>query len=121
MPELAPSDIISLERYLRGVPVFAKLPSDTVRDVAKALELRTFGPGQILIRKGQVSSSFFLLKTGSVGFIVEEDGGDVKHTYDAAGDHFGEIALMNEISQCTATAKTATGCECYVLDKLTFD
>ena len=113
-------DLVVTERYLRDIAEFAELSDAKLRDVARALEIHTFKSGEVLIRKGQVGTSFFLLKSGTVGFIVE-DGGDVKHTFDQAGDHFGEIALLKDNTLCTATAKTATGCECYVLDKSTFD
>eukprot|EP01048_Picozoa_sp_COSAG05_P004249 COSAG05_NODE_222_length_13641_cov_73.452001_7_plen_1293_part_00 len=107
------------ERYLRNVPVFAKLCDDKLREVAKALKLKSFAAGETLIQKGQVGTHFFLLKSGTVGFIV--DGGEVKHTYENTGEYFGEIALMNEHSLCTATAHTTSGCECYMIDKGTFD
>jgi hypothetical protein len=62
--------------YLRDVPVFAKLADDKIREVAGALTLRVFAPGKTLIRKGRVGTTFFLLKSGSVGFIIG-DGGEV--------------------------------------------
>ena len=106
--------------HLRRVPVFAKLSEEQQSAVGKALQVRSFSAGDVLIRRGQVGTTFFLLKSGTVGFIVD-DSGEVKHTYQLAGDFFGEIALMNDQSLCTATAVTKTGCECYVMDKATFD
>ena len=107
------------ESYLRQVPLFAKLSANTLAAVAKALQRRTFPAGATLIRKGQVGTHFFLLASGTIGFVVD-DSGAVKHTTDTVGSFFGEVALMND-SLCSATAITETGCECYVLDKLTFD
>eukprot|EP01048_Picozoa_sp_COSAG05_P024508 COSAG05_NODE_5796_length_1084_cov_60542.341785_1_plen_311_part_10 len=114
------SSVAETERYLRNVPAFAKLSDDKLRKVSRALNLQSFSAGETLILKGQVATHFFLLKSGTVDFIVD-DGGEVKRTYENAGAYFGEIALMNNHSLCTATARTATGCECYMIDKSAFD
>ena len=107
------------EDYLRNAPMFAVLCDEDKRKLAQSLTLRVFAPGETLIRKGQAGTTFFILKSGTVGFIVDKSGA-VNHTYNTAGQYFGDIALRSETSLCTATAVTTMGCECYVLDKPTF-
>ena len=91
--------------YLKHVPTFAKFSDQKIEDLADKLSLRTVQAGDTVIKKGQPGTTFFLIKSGQVGFSLQDDG-TIQSTRDP-GEFFGEIALV-EGGPCTATAIAQT-------------
>lgn len=100
---------------VRGVAMFAPLPITAIEELAASLEPLRFGPGETLMRAGEVGDRFLLIDTGSVE--VEADGAIVRTI--GPGGHVGEIALLRGIPR-TATVRTLTEVTAYGLGAADF-
>src|SRR5712692_9854094 len=56
----------ALENHLRGVPIFADLPTDFIEHLKESVELLRFAPGQVIARQGDAADSFYLVRIGFV-------------------------------------------------------
>lgn len=72
-------------------------------------------PGEIVVRQGEPADCFFVLESGELAALVD---GKVVRTL-VAGDHFGEIALLNGTKR-TATVQASTPSALWVLDGRAF-
>jgi CRP/FNR family transcriptional regulator, cyclic AMP receptor protein len=86
---------------LRRVPLFADLDGDELQQVALLFKRRTFAQGETVMREGTDGAAFFLIETGEASVSV---AGTARANL-RAGDHFGEIALIDEgVRSATITA-----------------
>ncbi len=95
---------------VRGVAMFAPLPITAIEELAGSLEPLRFGPGETLMRAGEIGDRFLLIDTGTVE--VEADGAIVRTI--GPGGYVGEIALLRGIPR-TATVRTLTDVTAYGL------
>ena len=51
----------------------------------------TFGPGQAIVREGEMGDAFYVITAGSA--VVERDGSQLREL--GEGDFFGEISLID--------------------------
>jgi hypothetical protein len=82
---------------LRRVPLFERLaPEDLQRVASVALE-RSFDPGDVIVREGDVGEELFVILEGQVRVIrPEADGSERFIRRYGSGDHFGELAVLRE-------------------------
>ncbi len=93
---------------LAQVPLFARLPEAERDAVTKAGERLTFPAGATLVAQGAQGDRFFAVLEGQVSVHVEADSGLSRQVATlAAGDCFGETALLGE-GKRTATVKAET-------------
>ena len=95
---------------LRRIPLFADLNKREAREVARAFKERRFAAGETVVQTGSGGAAFFLIDSGEAAVTV---GGKGRGTL-KAGDHFGEVALIDEGTR-TATITAATELVCYGL------
>jgi pyruvate,water dikinase len=91
------------EAALGRVPLFADLDANERSEIGRLFKKRRFPDGEIVIQEGSGGAAFFVIESGEATVSVR---GDVRATLQA-GEHFGEIALIDEGTR-TATV-TATG------------
>ena len=92
---------------LRRVPLFADLDDEELEQVARLFKRRHFGEGETVIREGTDGAAFFLIEGGEASVSVT---GNARPNL-RAGDHFGEIALIDEgVRSATITAVTELDC-----------
>jgi len=95
---------------LRDVPLFAGLAEDELAGVAVLFKERHFAAGETVVKEGADGAAFFLIVSGEATV-------DVRASERASlgpGDHFGEIALIDEDVR-SATITAATDLVCYGL------
>lgn len=78
---------------VRGVPLFAPLSLATIEHIADNLVPVTFGPGDWLMREGEVGDRFVIVESGEVEVL---QGGVVLRRL-GPGEGVGEIALVHDI------------------------
>ena len=81
---------------LRSVPLFASLDDETAAALRELLDLELRPAGSVLFRKGEPGSAMYLIEGGRVRIhLRDEDGHDVTLAELAAGDFFGEMAILD--------------------------
>ena len=95
---------------LQRVPLFADLDGEELKQVALLFKRRHFAQGETVMREGTDGASFFLIESGEASVSV---GGKDRANL-RAGDHFGEIALIDEGVR-SATITAVADLDCYGL------
>jgi CRP/FNR family transcriptional regulator, cyclic AMP receptor protein len=95
------------EAAIRSTALFSELSKKDVKQLAAAMSQTSFPAGARVIEKGQQGLGFFVITSGTATVSVDgERLGVLK-----AGDHFGEIALIDEGARMAeVTADTELQC-----------
>jgi CRP/FNR family transcriptional regulator len=101
---VAGAPIAALER----VPLFADLDDDQLAQIARLFKERHFATGDVVVHEGSEGAAFFVIESGEANVVV---GGKARRTL-TAGDHFGEIALIDDAPR-SATITATTDLHCY--------
>jgi len=102
--EVRRRDFVVTWGMLARVPLFAHLSATEIADIMRLLRARTIEAGEILVRRGDATSSMYFITTGEVE--IELPNQRVRL---ADGTFFGEIALLHRTKRSgtvTATRKT---------------
>lgn len=92
---------------LERVPLFADLTRDELEQIALLFKERHFAAGETVVKEGSDGAAFFLIEEGEATVSV---GGRERPGL-GPGDHFGEIALIDEgVRAATITATTDLVC-----------
>jgi len=102
-------------QLLRRVPLFAGLSDRDLNGIAQSFKERKFSAGDTIAEEGKGGVGFFVIGQGEVTYSIhgEEIG------QGAAGDYFGEIALIDDGPR-SATIKAATDVTAYGLTSWEF-
>jgi len=95
---------------LQRVPLFADLSRAEVEQIARLFKERHFAGGETIVKEGSDGAAFFLIDSGEATVSV---GGKERASL-RAGDHFGEIALIDEGTR-SATITATSEVVCYGL------
>src|SRR5919112_5475580 len=102
---------------LRSVPLFASLDDDAATRLRGLLELELRPAGSVLFRKGEPGGAMYLIEGGRVRIHIRDDDGDeVTLAELAAGDFFGEMAILDGKPR-SATATVAEDARLAVLSR----
>jgi putative ABC transport system ATP-binding protein len=105
--------------FLRDFPLFADLQTSTLTEVADKMMVQEAQAGDVVIRQGDVGELFYLVRSGTVDVVVEEDGEPRKVAELGEGQYFGEAALLRDEPR-NATIVAQTRCVFYTLGKADF-
>lgn len=101
---------------LAKVPLLKRASPELLRDLVIALRPVVYLPGDLICEQGASGEEMYFILTGEIEVFGEN--GVVARLHE--GDFFGETALLtNEVRN--ASARAATFCDLYVLDRETFD
>ena len=92
------------------MPLFADLDDDELAQVALLFKERHFTAGETVVKEGADGAAFFLIESGEASVAVR---GSERASL-GPGDHFGEIALIDEGVR-SATIAATTDLVCYGL------
>jgi CRP-like cAMP-binding protein len=95
---------------LRRVPLFEDLDEAELQSIADSMNEANVPAGAVVTAEGGPGDGFFVIERGEAEVTVE---GEPRATM-AAGDYFGEIALLLG-SNRTATVTASTDLRCYAL------
>ena len=103
---------------LSKVPLFQDADVSFIEDLIVKLKPRILPPNDYIIREEQIGQEMYFIKRGEVEAFSEKTGRVYRQM--SAGSFFGEIALIYS-SRRTASVKTLTYCELFVLYKEDFE
>jgi CRP/FNR family transcriptional regulator, cyclic AMP receptor protein len=98
----------SATEALRNVPLFAEFKDDDLERLGRQMKERRFSAGSTVTAEGAGGAGFFVIIDGTATVTV----GDEDRAQLGPGDHFGEIALIDE-GMRSATIKAETDLHCY--------
>jgi MFS family permease len=102
-------------KVLRGVPMLAVLPQQTLERLARSLTAMAVPAGGVVFREGDRGDRFWIIERGRVE--VTQEGRVLREL--GPGDGFGEIALLRDIPR-TATITALTDLELKGLEREEF-
>lgn len=92
---------------LRRVALFSDLDDGELAQIALLFKERRFAAGETVVKEGADGAAFFLIQEGEASVSVR---GRIRASL-SSGDHFGEIALIDEgVRSATITATTELLC-----------
>ncbi len=95
-----------IQRRLKRTSLFADLPDEDLRATAQAAEVLTLPPGRFVFRTGDTGDELYVIASGAVYTVVEQNGEERIIDQLAIGAMFGEIALLSGEPR-TASIRTA--------------
>ena len=101
---------------LSQVPFLASLPAYELENLAQSAIWRSFPEGAAVVAQGELGDAFYVVAGGELSVAV--DGRLREHTL-AAGDGFGEIALLHRTPR-TATITVLADCELLMVSAAQF-
>jgi CRP-like cAMP-binding protein len=108
--------ITEIPELLPPIPLFSHLGEEAFLAVLGSLRLRRFGPGELIIREGEVGDSFFMLAGGEVAVSRNMGGEDTLLARLHRGAVFGEMALVSRAPR-VATVRAAGDVDALELDR----
>ncbi|MFN2545221.1 MAG: ATP-binding cassette domain-containing protein [Actinomycetota bacterium] len=105
---------------LREVPLLSGLSEAEVEAVARHLRPERRTEGEVVVRQGDRGDSMYLVGSGELEVVVEDEGVPRHVGLLHGGDHFGEVALLTGKPR-NATVRTTMPSELYSLSRADFE
>jgi small-conductance mechanosensitive channel/CRP-like cAMP-binding protein len=107
-------------RTIGWVPLLQPLPRDAREVLAARATVKTYGPGEAIVRKGEASLELFLVERGTVVVELPRSGGGAAELARLGpGQCFGEMGLLTGEPR-SATVRAFTLCDLVVIDRESF-
>jgi hypothetical protein len=103
---------------LEKVPLFKYCSPSLRNELLIALKAQTYTPSSYITREGEIGKEIYFISRGMVEITSNGDKNHYGTLED--GDYFGNISLILEEKR-TASVRTLTYCETFVLTKVEFD
>lgn len=111
----------SLLKSLKRMDFLDGAPDHVLQDLEKKLVKISFDKGSYILRSGRTGSAFYILTSGSVSVLTEdEQGQEIKVATLSSPCHFGEIAYLEEGTR-TASVIAEEAVTAYLFKKEDFD
>jgi MFS family permease len=99
---------------LRGMPLFAALPTLALERLAIHARPMSVKTGDVVIERGAVGDRFYVIDSGSLEAVHDEGVSAM-----GPGDGFGEIALLRDVPR-TATVRATSDADLHALERVDF-
>ncbi len=83
--------------YLQSHALFGGIDADALADIIPRLRLQTYAPGEYVVREGELGTSMYFIRRGSVEVLKQGDapGEALRLAVLEEGDTFGEMELID--------------------------
>lgn len=109
------------ERELPSIPLFSDLTKNAFIQLMERMSMRSFEPGEFVIREGERGQSFFILSQGKVRVTkLTETGEEFTLAHLGEGAFFGEMALLSS-SPRTASVVAEEPCVAFEVSQAVLD
>ena len=109
--------MVGNQELLQSVPLFARLPRETIERLGRLAIERHFDAGADIISEGDAGVGFFLILSGSAE--VRHKGNPQPIRRLGPGDYFGELALLDGRPR-SATVTASEPVRCLALSRWDF-
>ncbi len=99
-------NVDQLETCLRNCSCFSLLADEELAAVRDQADIRHYNLGQVVFRQGDTGDAMYVVYSGKVRVLHEENGEELPLNTLFAGDHFGELALVSNEPR-SATIRSA--------------
>lgn len=93
--EIVVEEAVTIVAFLRRCPVFANTTPAALAQVAEKMVRERFNAGARVVRQGDEGEKFYLIRSGTVNVVREDDGTGEVIAMLSRGDFFGEVALLS--------------------------
>src|SRR4051794_23159723 len=84
------------QSLLEGVPLFSEVPRHHLRELARFARTESFAAGDAIVHMGEPGSTLYVVKTGRVKVVRDQDGGPVVTlAMLGPGEFFGELSIFD--------------------------
>lgn len=91
--------------HLDKVDLFAGLGPEQLNALLRGAVVRNYPKGSIVVNEGDDGHGLFVVQSGSLkAFLMDEQGRELTLTLFAAGDYFGELALLDDAPRSASVA-----------------
>ena len=104
---------------LASVPMFRYLGARQRMRLAQRFCRRAYRDGDVIVRQGDTSLSFYVVLSGAVRIIRHSDGTGVDIVEEGTGSFFGEMGVIDDLPRA-ATVVALEPTECALLAKWDF-
>jgi len=108
-----------VRRALESAPIFEELEGDQIDRLVDVVHTQKYQPGDVIIRKGDHGSLFYIIKSGNVQ-CTKAGNSDSNDLIFSEGDYFGERALLTDEPRA-ANIIAIDEVDCLVIDRESFD
>ncbi|MCC7493623.1 MAG: ATP-binding cassette domain-containing protein [Fimbriimonadaceae bacterium] len=84
---------------LRAIPLLQSLTAEQATQLASCFQPRSVSAGEVICRQGEPGDRFYLIAWGRLTVTRQGPAGEVEVARLAAGDQFGELALLRDESR----------------------
>jgi CRP/FNR family cyclic AMP-dependent transcriptional regulator len=114
------TDIETLGSALQCIPLFSGLPAEQLNTLAASAFYQTYPRGQIIFSRGDQGDRAFVVVKGAIDLVIDSvDGRELILSRLGVGEHFGEMALVDD-NQRSAAARAAGPTELVVVLRSAF-
>jgi CRP-like cAMP-binding protein len=110
---------VDAEEVLRNVPLFSGLQPKQIKSLSRWVATRTFQPGHVIVREGQIGLGLYCIQSGKVRVSQSFGDGEREIRQMGPGESFGEIALLDDKAR-SATVTAVEPTTAVILDKSQF-
>jgi CRP-like cAMP-binding protein len=105
---------------LQRIPLFAEVPGNQLAQIAATTLYHRYARGQTIFNRDDPGDRAFVIAKGAVDLVIESpDGRELILARLEAGEHFGEMALVDDLRR-SASARAATDTELVVVLRQAF-
>lgn len=110
-------------KFLSSVSVLKDLPLIVLNKISDLLKREYFPSGSTIIRQGDPGDKFYIIRSGSVNVIKNEEDGNGQRLVGILkrGAYFGEQALIHQDKRLASIIANSPGTDCLTLDRNAFD
>lgn len=88
---------VSIQDFIKSVPIFSKLPSRIIHRLALGVEPITYNAYEMIVRKGAKGSDIYFITWGTVEVIDYQDTSERILAHLKTGAYFGEMSFLEFI------------------------
>lgn len=95
--------------HLQKIPLLANVDTETLTQVAAALQIRSVDRGQHVLHKGGLGEHLLFLLSGRLQAVdLTEDGREIGLSFLAPGDYFGELSIIDGLPRSASVLARET-------------